>query len=186
MGRQGKDFTMIRSLVATLVTWVTAAGLVFATVTPAIAQEATAPQATEYHYRATITPVYGSQYPITGRLDLEIFPSGIVRGYFWWAFQKQYITVVGGKDGTYIWLSIGPCMSQCEDFSELGLGSGPGGHLHVIAYMDSDNGFSGQVYPEYAASLSGQESVDAASGPAPTPTDQYTFVAKPIESSTNH
>lgn len=171
---------MNRSLVASLVTWVILAGVVAVTPIIAAADETPATTAaTEYHYRTTITPVYGSQYPITGRLDLQIFPSGIVRGYYWWAFQKQYIPVTGGRDGNYIWFNIGP--SQYD----LGLGAGPGGTLHVVANMGSDNGFSGQVYPEYAASLSGDETLNAAS-PQPTANDQYLFFAKPIENSTSY
>ena len=33
-------------------------------------------QPTELHFTTAITQVYGSEYPITGRLDLQVFPAG--------------------------------------------------------------------------------------------------------------
>src|SRR5579862_6278007 len=45
----------------------------------------------EYHFSTSIATAYGSQYPITGHLDLQIYPNGILRGYYHNAYQKEYI-----------------------------------------------------------------------------------------------
>jgi hypothetical protein len=138
---------------------------------------ATAQQATEMHFNTAITQVYGSKYPLTGRLDLEVFPTGTVRGFYHTSYYKLNIPVVGGKDGNYIWLDIGPSTV------DLGLGAGPQGRLHVVGSLDKDGSFSGQVYPETAAVLSGP-SMQAQStfpNPGPTSNDQYLFSATPVQ-----
>ena len=65
-------------------------------------------QATDLRFTTAITQVYGSEYPITGRLDLQIFPAGTLRGYYHTSFNKLFIPVAGGRDGNYIWFDIGP------------------------------------------------------------------------------
>ncbi len=60
------------------------------------------------------------EYPLTGRLDLQIFPNGMVRGYYHTSYYKIYIPVTGGRDGDYLWFDIGPSTV------DLGLGAGPG------------------------------------------------------------
>ncbi|HVN70162.1 MAG TPA: hypothetical protein VMU38_11005 [Candidatus Binatia bacterium] len=138
-------------------------------------------QATDLHFKTAITEVYGSEYPLTGRLDLEIFPTGTLRGYYHTSFYKLYIPVAGGRDGNYIWFDIGPSSV------DLGLGAGPQGKLHVVATMNNDGSFKGQVYPETAAVLSGLSMQYQFPSPSPaTPTqtsdnltDQYIFLATP-------
>jgi hypothetical protein len=135
-------------------------------------------QPTFLHYETAITEVYGSQYPLTGRLDLEIFSDGTLRGYYHTSFYKLYIPVAGGRDGNYIWFDIGPSSI------DLGLGAGPGGKLHVVATMNGDNSFRGQVYPETAAVLSGLSMQYQLNSPAPTAqnsNDQYIFNATPTQ-----
>ena len=78
-------------------------------------------QPTELHFTTAITQVYGSEYPITGRLDLQVFPGGHLRGYYHTTYNKLFIEVVGGRDGDYIWFDIGPSSL------DLGLGAGPQG-----------------------------------------------------------
>lgn len=168
------------------------------------AQETTAGGPTEYHYSTTVTQVYGSKYPIAGHLDLETFPSGIVRGYYHNAYQKAFIQVVGGRDGNYIWFDIGPTLVDLG----FGISLPPGGRFHVVATMDADNAFRGQLYEEVANigtpqmgpttpsyAYGGAPSAFTApnaqatalanansSGPQNTP-DQLIFAAKPMEKS---
>jgi hypothetical protein len=133
-------------------------------------------QPTFSHYETAITEVYGSQYPITGKLDLEIFSDGTLRGYYHTSYYKLYIPVAGGRDGNYIWFDIGPSSV------DLGLGTGPQGKLHVVATMNSDGSFRGQVYPETAAVLSGLAMQYQLASPSPTSqnsNDQYLFNATP-------
>lgn len=138
---------------------------------------ATPAQATDSHYTTAITEAYGSQYPITGRLDLQIFPSGTLRGYYHTSFNKLYIPVAGGRDGNYIWFDIGPSSV------DLGLGAGPQGKLHVVATMNGDGSFKGQVYPQTAAVLSGISQQYQFENPnlsvSQNPSDQYIFSATP-------
>jgi hypothetical protein len=133
-------------------------------------------QPTFLHYDTGITSVYGSPYPLTGKLDLEIFADGTLRGYYHTSFYKLYIPVAGGRDGNYIWFDIGPSSI------DLGLGAGPQGKLHVVATMNGDNSFRGQVYPETAAVLSGLSMQYQFASPSPTSensSDQYLFNATP-------
>src|SRR5581483_10334917 len=65
-------------------------------------------QPTDLRFETAITSAYGSQYPITGRLDIQIFPAGNLRGYYHTSYNKLFIDVVGGRDGDYIWFDIGP------------------------------------------------------------------------------
>ena len=130
-------------------------------------------QAPNMHFTTSITQVYGSKYPITGRLDIEIFPSGTLRGYYHTSYYKLFIPVVGGRDGNYIWFDIGPSSI------DLGLGAGPGGKLHVVGSMNGDGSFRGQVYPETAAVLSGIAMEYQAQSPSPEANDQYIFSATP-------
>jgi hypothetical protein len=131
-------------------------------------------QATDLHFNTAITQVYGSKYPITGRLDIQVFPNGIVRGYYHTSYYKLYIQVVGGRDGDYIWFDIGPSSI------DLGLGAGPQGKLHVVGTMNADGSFRGQVYPEQAAVLAGPSMQQQQfPNPSPTSNDQYIFAATP-------
>jgi hypothetical protein len=136
---------------------------------------ATAQQATAMHFNTAITQVYGSKYPLTGRLDLEVFPTGTVRGFYHTSYYKLNIPVVGGKDGNYIWLDIGPSTV------DLGLGAGPQGRLHVVGSLDKDGSFAGQVYPETPAVLSGTSAAQTFPNPGPTTADQYLFSATPVQ-----
>ncbi|MBV8725435.1 MAG: hypothetical protein JO078_05735 [Candidatus Eremiobacteraeota bacterium] len=130
-------------------------------------------QATNLHFTTSITQVYGSKYPITGRLDIEVFPSGNLRGYYHTSYYKLFIPVVGGRDGNYIWFDIGPSSV------DLGLGAGPGGKLHVVGTMNGDGSFRGQVYPETTAVLSGISMENQAQSPSPEANEQYIFSALP-------
>jgi hypothetical protein len=138
---------------------------------------ASAQQATALHFNTAITQVYGSPYPLTGKLDLQIFGDGHIRGYYHTSFYKLFIPVVGGRDSDYVWLDIGPSSI------DLGLGAGPEGRLHVVGTMNGDGSFRGQVYPVQAAVLSGVSPVSgfANPGPGPTPDDQYIFTATPAQ-----
>lgn len=128
--------------------------------------------ATETHYSTAITTVYGSKYPIAGHLDLEIAPSGTLRGYYHNAFQKAFIQVVGGRDGNYIWFDIGPSAV------DLGLGIGTGELLHIVATMNGDGSFRGQAFPRMATS-----DISAVTSPVNQAVthDQYIFAATPME-----
>jgi hypothetical protein len=166
---------MVRSFIRRLASYVALVSLAaFALPITAAAQ-----QTTDMHFTTAITQVYGSQYPLTGRLDLEVFPGGTVRGYYHTSYYKLNVPVVGGKDGDYIWLDIGPSTV------DLGLGAGPQGKLHVVGAMDKDGSFRGQVYPETAAVLSGQaiQAQVTFPNPGPTSNDQYLFSATPLQSS---
>jgi len=163
---------MVRSLVSRFVSGTALVSLAFAALTsPGLAQT---PAATNMHFTTAITQVYGSQYPITGRLDLEVFPGGHLRGYYHTSYNKLYIPVVGGRDGDYIWFDIGPSTV------DLGLGAGPDGKLHVVGTLNADGSFRGQVYPEQAAQLSGFAMQNQTGAPSqPTANDQYIFAASP-------
>ncbi|MGC1379681.1 MAG: hypothetical protein WA814_01515 [Candidatus Baltobacteraceae bacterium] len=127
------------------------------------------------YFNTAITEVYGSPYPLTGKLDIQIFPGGHLRGFYHTSFYKLFIPVVGGQDGNYIWLEIGPSSV------DLGLGAGPEGKLMVVATMNGDGSFRGQIYPETAAVLSGISTQLATPSPNSTgsSTDQYLFSATP-------
>jgi hypothetical protein len=130
-------------------------------VQPLEASAATTASPTPSYFTTSIVQVYGSQYPLTGKLDLQIFPNGTVRGYYHTSYYKIYIPVTGGRDGDYIWFDIGPSPI------DLGLGAGPGGKLHVVATMNKDGSFRGQVYPESAADVSGLAMQYDVTGPNP-------------------
>jgi hypothetical protein len=184
---------MVRSVVIRVAAWVALLSISAATLPIAASADAGAATtgATEYHYSTTITTVYGSQYPIAGHLDLEIFPAGNLRGYYHNAFQKAFIQVVGGRDGNYIWFDIGPSPV------DLGLGIGTGERLHIIASMDGDGSFKGQAFPQYVSAFSNTFSTatDTTSAGRPTnpatisstddgnPAQQYIFAAKPMDKS---
>lgn len=133
-------------------------------VQPLEASAATTATPTPSFFTTSIVEVYGSQYPLTGKLDLQVFPNGIVRGYYHTSYYKIFVPVNGGQDGDYIWFDIGPSTV------DLGLGAGPGGKLHVVATMNKDGSFRGQVYPESAADISGLAMQYDVSGPNPIDT----------------
>jgi hypothetical protein len=186
---------MVRFVAARAVTMATLVILAFVPVT-AGSQGTTANAPTVYHYSTTITPQYGSQYPIAGHLDLQIFPDGIVRGYYHNAHEKRFVPISGGRDGTYLWFNIGPAMFDLDFLA------GPSGTAHVVATVSNDNSFRGQIYPEVTArsnlttmSTNGQLNITnlpSANNMQPfalaTPSDpvsaeQYIFSAKLIEKS---
>jgi hypothetical protein len=134
---------MLGSVTARAISAVALLALAFVPVTTGAQEASSGP--TIYHYSTSITPVYGTQYPVAGHLDLEVFPSGIVRGYYHNAYQKAYVPVVGGRDGTYLWFDIGPLLN------DIGILVGPNGKAHVVATLDPNNSFRGQIYPEQTA-----------------------------------
>jgi hypothetical protein len=161
---------MVRSSVLRFGSCIALAWMAFASPSAASAQ------ATDLRFTTAITQVYGSEYPITGRLDLQVFPAGTLRGYYHTTFNKLFIPVAGGRDGNYIWFDIGPSSL------DLGLGAGPQGKLHVVATMNGDGSFKGQVYPETAAVLSGLSMQYPFNNISPTSADsndQYIFAATP-------
>src|SRR5579871_1856522 len=105
---------MVKSLVSRFVSSTALVCLAAA----ALTSTASAQTTTDMHFTTAITQVYGSQYPITGRLDIQIFPAGNLRGYYHTSYYKLYIPVVGGRDGNYVWFDIGPSTV------DLGLGAG--------------------------------------------------------------
>lgn len=195
---------MVRSFAVRMAALALVAALAAALPLDASAQATTAGAPTQYHYSTTVTQVYGSKYPIAGHLDLELFPSGIVRGYYHNAFQKAFIQVVGGRDGNYIWFDIGPTLVDLG----FGIALPPGGRFHVVATLNPDNAFRGQLYqevanigtpqmgattPSYAyggapGAFAAPNSQNAAlvnansSGPQNTP-EQLIFAATPVEKS---
>jgi hypothetical protein len=172
---------MVRSLALKI-----ASGVALVSMSLAALPSTASAQATAQQFTTAITEIYGSTYPLTGRLDLEIFPEGHLRGFYHTSFDKLFIPVVGGRDGNYIWFDIGPSSI------DLGLGAGPQGKLHVVATMNGDGSFKGQVYPETAAVLSGLAMQYGLASPAPNAqnsNDQYTFAATPatdIEATPHH
>jgi hypothetical protein len=72
---------------------------------PAVSVAATA--VTTQHYTTSITELYGSPAPYSGKLDLRVDPSGIVSGYYFPDDGALYVPVVGGQSGDRIWLDIG-------------------------------------------------------------------------------
>jgi hypothetical protein len=172
--------SMAKSLVRRLVSYV-ALGSVGVAALASVASAQTT-NATNLQYETAITQVYGSKYPLTGRLDLEVFPDGHLRGYYHTTFYKLNVPVAGGRDGGYIWFNIGPSSL------DLGLGAGPQGILHVVASMNGDGSFRGQVYPETAAVLSGLAMQYQFNSPPPGTSqdsnDQYIFTATPASEPT--
>lgn len=126
---------MVRSLVLKFVS-----GVALVSMSLAAMPSTASAQATGQQFKTAITEVYGSTYPLTGRLDLELSSSGTIRGFYHTTFDKLFIPVAGGRDGDYIWFDIGPSSI------DLGLGAGPQGKLHVVATVNGDGSLKGQVY----------------------------------------
>jgi hypothetical protein len=76
-------------------------------VAPAVSVAATAQTTTTQHYTTSLTELYGSPAPYSGKLDLRVNPSGIVSGYYFPDDGALYVPVVGGQTGDRIWLDIG-------------------------------------------------------------------------------
>ena len=175
---------MIRSFVRRCTSAISLAAIA-ATCAPAVA-DTSAPNWTDYHYETKITTVYGSPYPIAGKLDIQITPAGILRGYYHNAYQKAFIQVVGGRDGNYIWFDIGP---STADIGIPGVEQGTG-RIHIVGTLSSDGSIHGQVFPHYGAGSDNIPSVTAApagtssslDGDAP---DQYLFAATPVVKDAN-
>jgi hypothetical protein len=165
---------MVKSLVSRFVSSTALVCLAWAALTSAASAQTT----TDMHFTTTITQVYGSQYPISGRLDIQIFPAGNLRGFYHTTYYKLYVPVVGGRDGNYIWFDIGPSTV------DLGLGAGPDGKLHVVGTLGTDGSFRGQVYPETAAVLAGPTMQAQLPNPSPTSNEQYIFAATPTNEPT--
>ena len=164
---------MVRSLISRLAVGLALVALAAASFPVRAGAQSSLPPSTDYHYQTAVTQVYGSQYPIAGHLDLQVFQNGIVRGYYHNAFQKAFIQVIGGRDGDYLWFDIGPTLV------DLGLGIAPGGRLHVVATLDKDGSFKGQLYPEYSSSVTSS----SITNPQPTQQDQFIFAAKQVDKS---
>lgn len=163
---------MVRSLVRLVSCIALGSTALLATSNVASAQQAQPPV---QYYSTDIKSVYGSQYPITGRLDIQIFPSGTLHGFYHTTFNKLFIDVVGGRDGNYIWMDIGPSSI------DLGLNAGPQGKLHIVATMNGDGSFRGQVYPEQAAVLASGALQTQFPNPSPTSNEQWIFAATPSD-----
>jgi hypothetical protein len=133
---------------------------------------AEAPSYTDSHYDVAITPVYNSSYPYTGKLELQIFTSGTVRGFYSPQGVRSFVQVNGGRDGDYIWFDIGPAVTV-----DLGAGVAPGNRLHIVATVGADGTISGQAWPNYFAN--GLFSPDP-QFTNPQQHDQYLFSAKPV------
>jgi len=151
--------------------------LLAATTAPAVA-DAPAAGWTDYHYETKITTVYGSPYPIAGKLDIQITPAGILRGYYHNAYQKAFIQVVGGRDGNYIWFDIGPATT---DVGIPGVESGSG-RIHIIGTLSGDGSIHGQLFPHYGVTNDSIPSVgpQSAGAPGDGSGDQYLFAATPV------
>ena len=157
-----------------VVTWVKklVSGVALGCAATAMLASAASAQATFNYYDTAITEVYGSTYPLTGKLDLELFGDGTLRGHYHTTYYNLYVPVTGGRDGNYIWFDIGPTVD------DLGLGVQPGSRLHVVATFNSDNSFRGQLYPEVSGADAGQYSnYMNAQGSQ----NQFLFAAKPTE-----
>ena len=148
---------------------------------PALADvpPAATPDAAGSHYDTSIRTVYGSQYPVAGKLDIQISSDGIVQGYYHNAYEKAFIPVSGGRDGTYIWFDIGPSAALT------GIGE-PGGRVHVVGTIAADGTITGQLYPNYITSQTGTNLSPQGTHGQPTvilqssanSDDQYLFSAK--------
>jgi hypothetical protein len=156
---------------------------------PALA-DAPATAWTDYHFETAITTVYGSPYPIAGKLDIQITPAGILRGYYHNAYQKAFIQVTGGRDGNYIWFDIGP---TTVDLGIPGVESGTG-RIHIIGSFAGDGSIHGQLFPNYGAGNNGfapaaPPSAGTRNGPGDSlggdVANQYLFAAKPVEKDAN-
>lgn len=164
---------MVRSFIRLVSCAALVSAIALASVATATAQQQ--PQPTQLHFTTAITQVFGSRYPLTGHLDVEVFPGGNLRGYYHTSYYKLFVPVVGGRDGDYIWFDIGPSSL------DLGLNAGPNGKLHVVGTMNTDGSFRGQVYPETMAVLSGPSTQNQFAYPntGTGTADQYIFAGTP-------
>ena len=72
---------------------------------PALAVEN--PGASDLTYRTALTQIYGSQYPVTGSLELANDGNGILHGYYRPDDNQDLIPVTGGISGSHVWIDIG-------------------------------------------------------------------------------
>jgi hypothetical protein len=166
---------MMRSFALRCAAWL-AALTIGATAVPALADAPADASAAALHYDTAITAVYGSPYPIAGKLDISINTEGIVNGYYHNAYQKNFIQVVGGRDGDYIWFTIGP-----SDI-DMGLPYWPNNRVHFVGTVSTDGSLHGQIWPGYNNGVSNDgigSPPPQMSGPATY--DQWLFAAKPVE-----
>ncbi len=71
---------------------------------PATAQAA---DQTAKMYTTALTQQFGSPYPYSGKLQIQISQDGIVSGYYRPDDNQSFETVTGGRNGDQIWLNIG-------------------------------------------------------------------------------
>jgi hypothetical protein len=74
-------------------------------VSPAAVARPNAP--IQENYDTSITPIFGFEFPVTGQLQLQVYPNGIVQGYYQPAYDPQFIPVTGGERGNAVWIDIG-------------------------------------------------------------------------------
>ncbi len=87
---------------------------------PASAVPASAPLVSgDYHLRTAITEIYGSQYPVSGDLDLHITPDGLVSGFYHPAFVRSFVPIVGGLSGNRIWFDIAGGTFQTQTIARM-------------------------------------------------------------------
>jgi hypothetical protein len=158
--------------------------LAFGGMLPAIADTPPpAAAAAANHYDTNVHLMYGSQYPVAGKLDIDITPNGIVTGYYHNASENAFIPVNGGRDGSYIWFDIGPS-AALTSFGEFG------GRVHVVGTIAADGTITGQLYPNYIGAQPGSSLSPQGTGGSAQPTiiqassnsiDEYLFSAKPAQ-----
>ena len=163
----------MRSIALRCAAWL-AALTMGATSVPVLADAPAEASAAALHFDTAITAVYGSPYPIAGKLDISITSDGIIKGYYHNAFQKAFVQVTGGRDGNYVWFDIGPANVDlglpAEQMNE---------RIHFVGTMSSDGSMHGQIFPNYRGNGEGNSAI--APAPSPTENDQYLFAAKPAE-----
>ncbi len=58
-------------------------------------------------YRTALTETYGSQYPVTGSLEIADDGNGFLHGYYRPDDNGNLIPVTGGRDGSRVWMDFG-------------------------------------------------------------------------------
>lgn len=93
----------IRKLGATI------AATVLALIAPAATMAAPAQTSAIQSYSTTLNAwnYGGANWPYPGTLKLQIWPNGIVSGWYSNYYDTSLIPVVGGEQGQHIWLDIG-------------------------------------------------------------------------------
>ncbi|MDQ2680767.1 MAG: hypothetical protein M3Y21_07080 [Candidatus Eremiobacteraeota bacterium] len=73
----------------------------------ALPMSAHAAQPLSKTYSTSLTEQFGSPYPYSGTLQIQVSDDGIVSGYYRPADSGSFETVTGGRQGDQIWLNIG-------------------------------------------------------------------------------